>query len=256
MTNRPDAYGYHTPPEQQEYLDAAYKKADRIAARHSGDGDYATSAYKSPYHDTNTSTVDLLHLADYEGTVHQVGRVQWNNQTGHVNWMGVDSGHRHMVPKLLSAAKAHADSEGFSPPSNSNDMTGYSYKLAKKYVPENIPANAAVNYRPLSVKTADFHKATEHINTLHSMALAAEPAHTEEINHRADAAHTHLNEAHRIFREVAPEKDRGENYAYHIQTAASHAERLGKYIPDSNWGEHPAVTRAETHFNSMDGMQY
>lgn len=254
MAQRPDAYGYHTPPEQQEYLDAAYKKADRLASRRTGNGDYTTSAYKSPYPHDPTSTVDLLHLADNEGTVHEVGKVKWNNQTGRVHWMGVDSDHRHMVPKLLSAAKAHADAEGFSPPSNSEDMTGYSYKLAKRYAPQHIPENAAVNYRPLSVKITDFHKASEHINTLHALAMADAPGHAEEINHRAEAAHFHLDSARRIFNEVAPEKDRGENYAWHIGTAAEHAMRIGTYIPDVKFQEHPAITRAEKHFNSMDGM--
>lgn len=254
MTQRPDAYGYHTPPEQQEYLDAAYKKADRITARHSGGDDYITSAFKSPYPGTPTSTVDLMHIPDDKGTVNQVGRVQWNTQNGHVSWMGVDSEHRHMVPKLLSAAKAHADSEGFSPPSNSSDMTGYSYKLAKRYAPDHIPEDAAVNYRPLSVKVTDFHKASEHINTLHALAMADAPGHAEEINHRAEAAHHHLDEARRIFNTVAPEKDRGENYAYHIGNASDHAMRIGAYIPDVKFQEHPAITRAENHFNSMDGM--
>jgi hypothetical protein len=219
MAQRPDAYGYHTPPEQQEYLDAAYKKADRITARHSGGDDYITSAYKSPYKDTPTSTVDLVHIPGTDGEAHQVGRVQWNNQSGHVHWMGVDNGHRHMVPKLLSAAKAHADAEGFSPPSNSSDMTGYSYKLAKRYAPEHIPADAAVHYRPLSVQDTDFHKASEHINTLHALAMADAPGHHEEINNRFRNAHFHLDEARRIFRNVAPEKDRGENYNYHIGNA-------------------------------------
>lgn len=254
MAQRPDAYGYHTPPEQQDFLDAAYKKADRITARHSGGDDYITSAHKSPYEDTPRSTIDLMHIPDDKGTVDHVGRVQWNNQSGHVYWMGVDSGHRHMVPKLLSAAKAHADAEGFSPPSKSSDMTGYSYKLAKRYAPEHIPEDAHVHYRPLSVKTTDFHKASEHINTLHAMAMADAPGHAEDINHRAEAAHFHLDSARRIFQEVAPEKDRGENYSYHIGSATSHVERLGAYIPDVKFQEHPAITRAEKHFNSMDGM--
>ena len=255
MAQRPDAYGYHTPPEQQEYLDAAYKKADRIAAKHSGGDDYVTSAHNSPYYDTPASTVSLLHLADDQGTVHEVGKVSWNNQNGRVHWMGVDNGHRHMVPKLLSAAKAHADAEGFSPPSHSEDMTGYSYKLAKRYAPEHIPETAAVNYRPLSVKTSDFHKATEHINTLHALAMADAPGHAEAINKEARAAHNHVDEAHRIFREVAPEKDRGENYSWHIGTAAGHVMKLSQYVPTVNHWEHPAVTRADKHFESMDGMR-
>lgn len=256
MAQRPDAYGYHTPPEQQDFLDAAYKKADRITARHSGGDDYITSAYKSPYADTKTSTVDLMHIPDDKGTVNQVGRVQWNTQSGHVHWMGVDNGHRHMVPKLLSAAKAHADAEGFSPPSNSSDMTGYSYKLAKRYAPEHIPEDAAVHYRPLSVKTTDFHKASEHINTLHAMAMADAPGHAEDINSLASAAHYHVDEARRIHRDVAPEKDRGENYNYHIGNATNRLERLSKYVPDQNFYEHPAVTRAVSHFNKMDGMHF
>ena len=67
MAQRPDAYGYHTPPEQQDFLDAAYKKADRITARHSGGDDYITSAYKSPYADMKTSTVDLMHIPSQPG---------------------------------------------------------------------------------------------------------------------------------------------------------------------------------------------
>ena len=252
MAQRPDAYGYHTPPEQQEYLDAAYKKADRIASRHSGGDDYITSAHKSPYYDTPSSTVSLLHIPDDQGTVHEVGKVHWNNQTGRVHWMGVDNGHRHMVPKLLSAAKAHADAEGFSPPSNSEDMTGYSYKLAKRYAPEHIPADAHVHYRPLSVKTTDFHKASEHINTLHALAMADAPGHATEINHRAENAHFHLDSARRIFNEVAPEHDRGENFNYHISSARDHVERIGAFIPDVKFQEHPAITRADAHFRSMD----
>lgn len=253
MAQRPDAYGYHTPPEQQEQLDAVYKKASRIAARHSGGNEYVTIPQRSPYEDMHLSTVHLQHLPGGQGPTQNVGKVVWNTQTGHVSWLGVDNGHRHMVPKLLADAKAHSDAEGYAPPSSSGDMTGYSYKLAKRYAPEHIPEGAVVNYRPLSVKDSDFHKASEHINTLHALAMADAPGHAQEINRHFEDAHFHLDAARKVFRNVAPENDRNESYGYHISSAGGHVERLGKWVPDSMWQEHPAVTRAERHFASMDG---
>ncbi len=251
--DRSDAYGYHTPPEQQDQLDARFKKVSRIAARPSSSDRYtvAEDRYSTP----RDSSLNLVVKGDGK-TIgdREVGNVRWDTQTGKVSWLGVNGGHRHMLPKLLAEAKAHADKNGYAPPSHSEDLTGYSYKLAKKYVPEHIPEDAHVNYRPVNLKNTDFHTATEHINKVHAMALAhATPKAHRDINVQAEAAKRELSNAHEIFTNTPIDKDKGENYSYHIGQAQHHTEQLGYHLPDKDGAPHPAAHAAISHFESMWG---
>lgn len=207
MANDADSYGYHTPPEQQEYNDAIYSKTKKIAARPSPS--YSTQAKGSG------AAVDLVHH-ETPGAHNVVGEVQWGRDSGHVTWMGVEEGHRHMTPKLMAAAKDHADTHGYAPPLHSDIMSGDSYKIAKKYAPEHIPEDAQVNSRPLSLDIADVHKMKEHVNVLHSAALASStPYDHEEINTHAYDAHKHLTDIAKTVRTLRPEQD--EHRSYYLQ---------------------------------------
>lgn len=65
-----------------------------------------------------------------------VGDVAWDNKTGHVNWLGVDYGHRHMTNYLVTQAWNHARTRGELGPASSGELSPFSEKLMAKYNPD------------------------------------------------------------------------------------------------------------------------
>jgi hypothetical protein len=82
----------------------------------------------------------------HQGTL--VGSVQWDYSTGHVSWLGVDDGHRHVTHHLLDAAHKLSAKEGGIGPLKSDIMSHQSGLLAKKFVPSSIPARASISPHP------------------------------------------------------------------------------------------------------------
>ena len=232
MSENADSYGYYTPPEQQEANDALYKPLKKLTQRFSGGhtpagNGYTTSVPSSPSY---VASVALEHHRP-TGNANEVGRVSWDTATGHVHWMGVQGDHSHMVPKLMSDAKAHADREGYAPPLGSDNMTGDSYRIAKKYAPESIPERASVNERPLNISDVDLHQMKSHINLMHATAIAnSEPEYHTRINQHAANARDHLNKLQRVASTITAEKDVDQKYAGHAGDLFHAVGNLGIYL--------------------------
>ena len=65
-----------------------------------------------------------------------VGDVAWKGDTGHVEWLGVDHGHRHMTNYLVTQAWNHARANGEFGPASSLELSPDSRKLMAKYNPD------------------------------------------------------------------------------------------------------------------------
>lgn len=85
----------------------------------------------------------LWHEDKATGNVRHVGHVNWDGDSGFVNGLSVDLGHRHMTMKLLqeahdSARSVNAKYEGseFHGPATSNEINSNSGPIVRKYNPE------------------------------------------------------------------------------------------------------------------------
>jgi hypothetical protein len=78
----------------------------------------------------------LVHTPDRSMSHEVVGEVKWENHGGHVDWLGVDEGHRHMTNYLMTQAWNHSRSRGSVGPAASDSLSPYSEKIARKYNPE------------------------------------------------------------------------------------------------------------------------
>jgi hypothetical protein len=269
--NRSDAYGYYTPPEEQEWNDAIYKRAHRLANKRPLPSDYSIDSYTDPM--SGSAMVARSILVHNSNRFEPIGKVDWNRETGHVHWLGINEGHRHMLPHLMSAAKNFADSEGYAPPLSSSKMSDYSYKLAKKYAPEHIPDYAWADSMPVgqsnTVLEAKLAKMGEHINIIHSLALSSAPpenhAYLNEVAATAHRALRHAKELHAHYTQGAPnpkpsEFDAGTEKRWEAtrRSISDSMDNLYKPINAQQMrdydafkvhsGVHPAVEEARKHF--------
>jgi hypothetical protein len=65
-----------------------------------------------------------------------VGDVAWKSATGHVEWLGVEHGHRHMTSYLVAQAWNHARTKGELGPASSAELSPDSRKIMAKYNPD------------------------------------------------------------------------------------------------------------------------
>jgi hypothetical protein len=113
----------------------------------------------------------------HQGTL--VGSVQWDYNTGHVSWLGVDDGHRHVTHHLLDAAHKLSAKEGGIGPLKSDIMSHQSGLLAKKFVPSSIPARARISPHPNDYEewaSMERHPITEAIDRASNSLLHAHMA--------------------------------------------------------------------------------
>ena len=146
-------------PEKEAEASASLQKIHRVARKRSAPGMTVPEGIHSNHfieHDPLTGERKyLLTLHDpmsksssYSGD--EVAKVQWNGNSGHVRWMGVEKGYEHLVPHLVSRAHHMADMNGDTGPTQSNELTSYSHKLMKKHVPSFLDReNTLVDYEDL-----------------------------------------------------------------------------------------------------------
>lgn len=158
---------YSEPAQVTDEVYAAKKKAKRVADRyqlpegysiyHSGTGIGRTGEIES------NNMTSVLHDDNYGA----VGSVNWDPRSGHIRGFYMDEDARPYASHLLNAAHDYAAQEGVDGPTHSNEMTDYSYNMAKKLVPSAIPKNATVGDAPLHFRSEEF------LSTLHSMKSQA-----------------------------------------------------------------------------------
>jgi len=74
-----------------------------------------------------------------------VGSIEWNGDTGHVHYYGVQDSYRG-TPALHLISEAHrvARENGDTGPTNSSDLNEFSYRIAKQHAPSFIPKGTTV----------------------------------------------------------------------------------------------------------------
>jgi hypothetical protein len=131
---------------EQEEINASRQKLAKIAIKkpfpegmkmaHTVErGTWGGAAHSLEISDPNDST---------EGNVF-VGRLTWDGTNGHVDGFHVDENYRHLAPHMLEAAHSISSAYGHVGPTNSNDLSPYSYKLSRRYAPSSMPYDAAVS---------------------------------------------------------------------------------------------------------------
>jgi hypothetical protein len=75
----------------------------------------------------------------------QVGSIEWNGDTGHVHYYGVQDRYRgtpalHLISEAHRVAREHGDTG----PTNSSDLSEFSYRIAKQHAPSFIPEGTMV----------------------------------------------------------------------------------------------------------------
>jgi hypothetical protein len=156
------ARAFYTPEKEAE-VSSSLKTIHRVARKRSAPGMTVPEGIHSNHfieHDPLTGERKyLLTLHDpmsksssYSGD--EVAKVQWNGNSGHVRWMGVDEGYEHLVPHLVSRAHYLSEMYGDTGPTQSDELSSYSYKLMKKHNPSFIDRESTTvdheNLRPES----------------------------------------------------------------------------------------------------------
>jgi hypothetical protein len=176
--NEAEQWGYHTPPEQQEHLDAVYGKARRLASRREPQGFMVTHSlhrYRSlhPEHPDEFTHVVRASEVDSEGFLgHTTGSIEWDGVSGKVHWLGGD---KETVPHLMARAHAEASKLGHAPPTHSEDLSHHSYRLMSKYLPEHIPNDATASGIPVKVSPEHFSRIHEGVTEVHAAATPHMP---------------------------------------------------------------------------------
>jgi hypothetical protein len=78
-----------------------------------------------------------------------VGKLTWDGTNGGVEGFHVDENYRHLAPHMLEAAHSISSAYGHVGPTNSNDLSPYSYKLSRRYAPSSMPYDATVSGIPV-----------------------------------------------------------------------------------------------------------
>lgn len=90
--------------------------------------DYAVYSRNNHYGDYSAR---LIHTP----TQTEVGSAVWSGHDGHVAWLGVDEGHRHMTNYLVSQAWNDARIKGHYGPSASDSLTPFSERVMRRHNP-------------------------------------------------------------------------------------------------------------------------
>ena len=151
---------------KNEEIRKGKKAAERVVSKHG-----LPSGYSIQHEGEGMSSTGELpqthttHLRNASGD--RVGYVRWNPANGHVDLMSVDEGERPLTTHLLNAAHDWANKEGVDGPTNSDILSEYAYKMAKKHAPQSIPADAYVANAPIKFRGEDF------LQDLHGMRSSA-----------------------------------------------------------------------------------
>jgi hypothetical protein len=142
-------HGYS--PEQSSEINSAKTEADKvrvakplpsnIRVSHEGDEGAFNERGELPFY----------HRVDLYAHGYSLGHVSWNPSSGHVHHFEVHPDYRAYVPHLLSEAHEWADKTGVNGPTDSDNLTGYSYRVAKRHVPSFIPPDAKVHDMPVGL---------------------------------------------------------------------------------------------------------
>ena len=172
---------YTAPQQVTDEVYAAKKKAKRVAdrfalpegheIRHRGTGIDSTGKISS-------ELFTSLLIREHDG--HGAGSIMWNPRTGHVHGFYMDPDATPYASHLLNAAHDYAAKEGVDGPTNSNEMTDYSYNMAKRLVPSSIPQNSVVAGAPLQFRQEEFlrkvHEVKSHAHLLEATGGQMHPA--------------------------------------------------------------------------------
>jgi hypothetical protein len=138
------------PQQQKDELYAAQRTVGGLVAKRGLPEGYEITARHPDKHFYNPQGEKTKWGGDmqltHRGTL--VGSVQWDYNTGHVSWLGVDEGHRHVTHHLLDAAHKLSVKQGGIGPLKSDIMSHQSGLLAKKFAPSSIPARATIAPHP------------------------------------------------------------------------------------------------------------
>jgi len=136
---------YHPYGKQQEEIDTARQKVNKVVTRHplpnglQMEHNYHEDLYGGPVH--------VINLIDPHNT--SVGTLSWAGRDGHVGGFYVERGYRNYVPHMLDAAHSLSGAYGHVGPNHSGTLSRYSHALIKKYSPSSMPDYAEVNGVPV-----------------------------------------------------------------------------------------------------------
>lgn len=147
-------------PEQEAEVSASLEKVHRVAKKRSSTGLTVPEGIRAKrFIEQDRITGErryLLTMHDPENkssfySGDEVGKVAWDGNSGHVRWMGVEPGYEHIVPHLVSLSHKLAAENGDTGPTQSDELTSFSYNLMKKHVPSFIDReNTTVDHEELS----------------------------------------------------------------------------------------------------------
>jgi len=172
---------YTAPAQVTDEVYAAKRKAKRNADRfqipkgysivHTGTGITRNGDIQDPL---------FISLLKRDSDGYNAGSIHWDSRTGHVRGFYMDPDMSNYASNLLTAAHDHAAKEGVDGPTNSNEMTDYSYNMAKRLVPSSIPKNSTVSGAPIQFRQEEFlrklHEVHSHAHLLEAVGGQMHPA--------------------------------------------------------------------------------
>lgn len=151
---------YTAPQQVTDEVYAAKKRAEKVVRKHPlPEGMYIKNTGVGMV-GSGQIVRGLFYSKLMQGTPHEdpetKGIVEWDPQTGKIHGFYMHEDVRPYASHLLSAAHDHAAKEGVDGPTNSPEMTDYSYNMAKKLVPASIPKGATVGGAPIQFRQEEF----------------------------------------------------------------------------------------------------
>lgn len=165
---------YTAPAQVTDEVYAAKKKAKRVVDRFSlPEGHVIEHEGTGIDRNGNIASKNFTSKLKRESDGYNAGTVNWDPRTGHVRGFYMDPDVSNYASHLLTAAHDYAAKEGVDGPTNSDEMTDYSYNMAKRLVPSSIPKNAMVADAPIHFRSEGF------LSTLHSLKSQAHKLESE-----------------------------------------------------------------------------
>jgi len=159
---------YTENPAITDEVYAAKRRAKRVVTKHGLPEGFNIYHMGTGIDRTGKIRSDTFHSHIYDSYGDERGGVSWDPRTGKIAGLSIpDKELRPFASHLLLAAHEYADKEGVTGPTHSDNLTDYSYNMAKKLVPSAMPKNAIVHGAPIAYRSNDFS------GTLHTLKSRA-----------------------------------------------------------------------------------